>query len=752
MSVQTDTPDRNHVLSLPIEGMTCASCVARVEKALRKVEGVEAATVNLATERATVTFDPVRVPVERLQQAVQSAGYTLHLPPAESAAGDAASGGGQESDTARRLRSAVILSAALTAPVMLVSMLTMFAWYPARAPLSLEDTNKIFLLLTTPVLFGPGRRFFSGFLASLRHRTADMNTLVAVGAGSAYLYSLVAVLFPQLLGLHHAGHVYFDTAATIVTLVLFGKYLEASARRRASDAIRKLAALQPKTAHVLRGGAALDIPVGHLLPGDEVLVRPGEKIPVDGVILRGATTVNESLLTGESLPIEKSAGDQLTGGAVNNTGSVVFRATAVGRNTVLAQIVALVEQAQTSKAPIQALADRIAAVFVPVVVSVAVAAFLLWFFFLGAGLTTALLNFIAVLIIACPCALGLATPTAIMVGTGAAAARGILVRNVRSIEQARRISTVVLDKTGTLTEGTPSVERIVPLDGGGEDALLRLASSLEHASEHPLGRAIVQAAEHRGLPLAPVESFASTTGGGVTGVVEGRAVAAGTPEFLSRYAIPLDEARAAWQAAAEQGHTVVGVAVDGKLSGLITIADRLKESSPAAVAALRRMGLSVILMTGDNERTARAIASGAGIEQLAAGLLPQEKVRRIKALQERGEVVAMVGDGVNDAPALAQADLGIAMGSGTDIAAEAADITLMGSDLHAVAAAIVMSRRTLRAIHQNLFWAFVYNVVGIPLAAAGLLNPMIAALAMAFSSVSVVSNSLRLKRMAGIRA
>ena len=738
MTEETGIQNRATVLSLPVEGMTCASCVARVEKVLRTVEGVDAAAVNLATERATVRFDPARVSLNQLQQAVRQAGYTLQVPsvPAQEAT--------VGSDPGRTLRAELILSAALAAPVMLIGMAGMTGWF--EIPLSLDDTNKILLLLTTPILFGPGRRFFKGAFAALRHRTADMNTLVAVGSGSAYLYSLAATLFPGALGLHHAGHVYFDTAATIITLILFGKLLEANAKRRASDALRKLAGLLPRSARIIRNGTGSDIPLDRVVQGDLLQVRPGEKIPVDGLIISGATTVNESMVTGESMPAEKTTGDRLIGGTLNNTGSVTFRATAVGKDTLLAQMIRLVEQAQGSKAPVQALADRIAAVFVPSVISIALVTFIVWYAALGAGFTPSLLHFIAVLIIACPCALGLATPTAIMVGTGAAASRGILVRNIESIERAHEISAVVLDKTGTLTEGVPSVGSVVPFNGNDEEYVLRMTASVEHASEHPLGRAIVEAAQRRGITLPAVGSFASTTGGGVAGEVEGHAVIAGTAAFLRQHAIEVDVPPLL--TSEDEGDTVVFVGIDGRPAGAIAIADRLKESSAAAVGALRRMGLSVTLMTGDTERTARAIARQAGIGDVASGVLPQEKVRRIRILQEEGQTVAMVGDGVNDAPALAQADIGIAMGSGTDIAAEAADITLMCGDLFGVAEAIVMSRRTLRVIHQNLFWAFIYNVVGIPLAAAGLLNPMIAALAMAFSSVSVVGNSLRLKRMA----
>ncbi|MGA9120613.1 MAG: heavy metal translocating P-type ATPase [Bacteroidota bacterium] len=737
------------VMNLPVEGMTCASCVARVEKTLKKMEGVENAAVNLATEKATVRFDASRVSLHQLQDAVADAGYTLRIPTGSE--GAPSPDEDPSAKTRRDLLHELLWSVALTIPVMALSMLTMTAWYASVSPISLEDTNKILLLLTTPVLFGPGRRFFRGFMAAARHFTADMNTLVAVGTGAAYLYSLTATLFPHLLNLPASAHVYFDTAATIITLILFGKYLEASAKRRASSAIRQLAALQPKAAHVLREDVITDIPVEQVVPGDSLVVRPGESIPVDGVILSGSTTVNESLMTGESMPVEKKSGDALIGGSINNTGSVTFKATAVGSDTVLARIIRLVEDAQGAKAPVQALADRIAAIFVPAVVSVALAAFVVWFFVLNVTFTAAMLNFIAVLIIACPCALGLATPTAIMVGSGTAAKRGILIRNIESLERARDISTVVFDKTGTLTEGSPRVVDIHPSPPFSRDALLRTVSSLEQASEHPLAQAIVKEARLGGLQLTQPEDLQATPGGGVSGIVDGHRVLAGSLEFVEGSGVGGMRDNPEWRSRVEGGHTLIVVAVDGKITGFIEVADRLRASAREAVARLHALGLRVAMITGDNEQTARSIAGEAGIELVVARVPPDKKAERIKELQKEGRLVAMIGDGINDAPALAQADIGIAMGTGTAIAAEAADITLMREDLNGIPEALLLSRRTLRVIHQNLFWAFIYNMIGIPLAALGMLNPMIGALAMAFSSVSVVSNSLRLKRFPASR-
>ena len=746
-----DLGTSNRSLSFPVDGMTCASCVLRVEKALKKVEGVTDAAVNLASEKARVDFDPSRVTPEQLRKAVADSGYTLILPD-DSKVGPA--GGGdistEKADASRRLRNELILSAALALPIMVLSMLSMTDWYMAEAPLSMDTTNRILLLLTTPVLLISGRRFFSGFWNSARHLTADMNTLVAVGTGAAYLYSTIAVLFPELLGM--AGmmpNVYFDTTATIITLILLGKNLEAIAKRRASDAIRRLLDLQPKTARVLRNGAEADISIRDVVPGDMLIVRPGERIPVDGIITKGVTVLDESLVTGESLPVEKKAGDPIVGGTINQNGSIEFRATAVGQGSVLARIVKLVEEAQGSKAPVQALADRIASVFVPAVIGLAILTLILWLTIGGVPFTQAMVNCIAVLIIACPCALGLATPTAIMVGTGTGARLGVLIRNADSLERTRSVQIVVFDKTGTITRGKPEVTDVVTLDGFVPLTLLGPVASLERKSEHPLADAIVRYVQHEGIQPGKVESFRSLTGLGVAGVVDGVSVIAGSTQLMIEHAIGVEALQANVSRLAAEGKTSIVVAIDGKAAGLIAIADTIKPTSAPAIQALRGMGIETVMLTGDNEQTARTIAAQAGVDRVIAGVLPHEKAAHIKALQTGGKVVAMVGDGINDAPALAQADVGIAMGTGTDIAAEAAGITLMSGDLSGVVRAIHLSSRTLGTIRQNLFWAFVYNMLGIPLAALGLLNPIIAAGAMALSSVSVVSNSLRLKRFRG---
>ncbi|MEK9138531.1 MAG: copper-translocating P-type ATPase, partial [Bacteroidota bacterium] len=646
----------------------------------------------------------------------------------------------------KQLRKEFVLSGSLTVPIMALSMASMLESYTQWSPLSMDVTNKILLVLTTPVMFISGRRFFKGFWATAKHLAADMNTLVAVGTGSAYLYSVIAVLFPEWLGhARHSGHVYFDMSATIITLILLGKLLEATAKGRASDAIKKLLGLQPKTARVIHNGVERDIPITSVAVDDLIVVRPGEKIPVDGVITKGTTTIDEAMVTGESLPVEKRVGESVIGGTINKNGSIEFRATAVGSRTVLAQIVKLVEDAQGSKAPIQNLADRIAAVFVPIVIGIAVVTFVLWFFIGGIGFTPSMINFIAVLIIACPCALGLATPTAIMVGTGIGAQMGVLIKNAESLERVHKVNTIVLDKTGTVTEGKPSVTDVVTFNGFDEPTVLKMTASLEKKSEHPLAQAVVDYAVKVNVPLTEAESFQSMTGFGVRGVVAGSSIVVGNTALMNEYAVhPNGEARFS-----SEGKTPIFVAVDGKLAGLIAIADTLKPTSAQAIRKMHEMGFEVIMLTGDNEQTANAIARQAGVDRVVAGVLPHEKAGRVQAIQSEGKTVAVVGDGINDAPALAQADVGIAMGSGTDVAIEAADITLMKSDLNAVVQAIRLSGRTLGTIKQNLFWAFIYNVIGIPLAALGLLNPMIAAGAMAFSSVSVVSNSLRLKRFNG---
>jgi Cu+-exporting ATPase len=759
---------------LSLEGMSCASCAMRIEKGLKKVSGVKAANVNLATEQATVTYDPTQTDIEQMVQKVDSVGYKatpLVLPVApqpevnnEAPSTVALSMGDVEQEDEQnkrkreeitRKRNLLILGIVLALPVVVLSMFFMN---------SFVGENYLLLVLTTPVWAVVGWEFHRGAIKSLRHRSANMDTLISLGSTAAYLMSVVATFFPQVVG----STTFYDTSALIVTLIFLGKYLEVRAKGQANEAIKKLAGLQPRTAHVIRNGNVLELPVEQVHVGDELMVRPGEKIPVDGVVLSGVSSVDEAMITGESIPVEKVQGDVLIGATINQRGLLRLRATKVGADTVLANIIRLVEQAQGSKAPIQRLADTISGIFVPVVLVIAALTFIGWAVIGNSALMQsaggmgadnpwirAIVAAVAVLVVACPCALGLATPTAIIVGTGKGAERGILIKGGESLERIQAVRAILFDKTGTITRGKPELTDVITVPGKQVDEVLRLAAEAEQGSEHPLAAAIVEGTKERGIALGDApESVMSLTGRGVEATVEGHTLLIGARRLLDERNIPYDALQKQLETLEEQGKTAMLIALDGEAIGLVAVADTVKVGSAEAIQQLHAQGLEVWMITGDNARTARAIAAQVGIpeEHVLAEVLPEDKVKQIKRLQESGLVVAFAGDGINDAPALVQADVGIAMGTGTDIAMEAADIALVKGNLKSVATALALSHATLRTIKQNLFWAFAYNVILIPTAILSPLIPFLqdqapifAAAAMALSSVTVVSNSLRLR-------
>jgi P-type Cu+ transporter len=721
---------------LKISGMHCAACATRIEKVLHKLPGVYQASVNLAAEKAVVEYHAAELSMDEIQNRIGKLGFEAHN------IADAS-----EIDREKELRKneirgqrfRLILSAVLSFPLLGAMVLHSFGMMGRLGEFLMNSTVQF--ILATPVQFVAGWPFYRGAYAALKNGSANMDVLVAMGTSAAYFYSLANIFTGD-------PHLYFETSAILITLIILGKLLEATAKSRTSEAIKALMGLEAKTAHVLRGDSEVDVPIEAVQVEDVLVVRPGEKVPVDGVIVEGTSTLDESMLTGEGIPVDKKVGDVVVGATINKLGAFQFKATKVGKDTALAQIVRIVEEAQGSKAPIQRFADVVSGYFVPTVVSIAVFTFAIWYFMLDPeNFSRALVNFTAVMVIACPCALGLATPTSIMVGTGKGAEHGILIKGAEHLENAHRLTTIVLDKTGTITKGQPEVTDRIALSGFSDQEILQLAASAEKNSEHPLAQAIVKYAQEQRVLFQTTENFTAIPGYGVQVVIDNRQILVGTRKLMQDHHIAIDMSEKDMMNLEQQGKTVMLLAVEQKLAGLIAVADTVKENSSQAVNELQELGMEVWMITGDNERVAQAIAERVGIHHVLAGVLPEHKAEKIEAFKKEGKIVAMVGDGINDAPALVTADVGFAIGTGTDVAMEAADITLMRGDLNGLVAAIKLSKATMHNIKQNLFWALMYNSLGIPLAAAGYLSPVLAGAAMAFSSVSVVTNALRLKRV-----
>ncbi len=742
-------------VTIPIGGMSCAACAKRVEKAVGKLEGIESVSVNYATEKASVSYFPHQVRLSAIREAIEKAGYQALEVNKEDAADEDRI---RKQKEIRTLWTKFIVSAVFSLPLLYIAMAPMIQFVRLPFPAALNPMQfpliyaMLQIILVAPVI-GVGYKFYVIGFKALWQRSPNMDSLIAVGTTSAVIYSAYNVFLIAKGNSHAVESLYFETAGVIITLILLGKSLEAVSKGRTGEAIKKLMGLAPKTAIIIHNGVEKEIPIDEVEVGDIIVVKPGAKIPVDGTVVEGNTAIDESMLTGESMPVDKKANDEVYAASINTTGTIRFRAEKVGSNTVLAQIIKLVEDAQGSKAPIAQMADIVSGYFVPVVCLIALLAGTAWFFGTGGDVKFALTIFISVLVIACPCALGLATPTAIMVGTGKGAENGILIKGGEALEIAHKINTIVFDKTGTITEGKPTVTDILAAAGTKEEQLLQIAASAEKSSEHPLGQAIVSKAEAKGYDILKVDNFTSITGRGIEALISGQTVLAGNRKLMEEKNIDLKDFESVSDRLAEEGKTPMYIALDGELAGIIAVADVVKQSSRAAIDSLHKMGIEVAMITGDNKRTAAAIARQVGIDRVLAEVLPQDKASEVKKLQEMGRKVAMVGDGINDAPALAQADIGIAIGSGTDVAMESADIVLMRSDLMDVPTAIHLSKKTILNIKENLFWAFGYNVIGIPVAAGllylfggPLLNPIFAAAAMSLSSVSVLTNALRLKR------